>query len=172
MTSSNKAGRPIGSKQTNKPLKGKAISRALPASKRLKDALPVVKNDQGFEFQLTDADLDAIEDMVSIGAPASYVANTLGICEAELNIAIKNSVRVERAIKRGLANDEMEITSLVREQIAKGNMVAAIWYQKNKHGWRDNDNKGGNNAVIVNVSTGINRADDSQVIDIEGNNAQ
>ena len=137
------------------PLKGKAVSK--PLSTPLKVKLPTLKTIDGYELPLTTQDLEGIEDMVSIGASASYVAYQLGVSEGELNMAIRNSDRLKEAVKRGRARDEMEIVDLVREQIKKGNMVAAIWYQKNKHGWKDNDKGQGSGSIVVNVSTGINR---------------
>ena len=126
---------------------------------------PVITTTQGFEIKLSQADLDGVEDMVAIGANAAYVAHTLGCCEAELNEAVKKYGRLKQAIQRGVARDEMEVTSLVREQIKKGNITAAIWYQKNKHGWRDSDAKQGGSVTVVNVSTGITRNNEAQVID-------
>jgi len=161
--------RPIGSKN-KAPAKGKAISK--PLKQPMKQKLPVLKTIDGYELPLTAADLDGIEDMVAIGASASYVAYQFGVSEAELNVAIKNSVRLKAAVTNGRARDEMEIVDLVREQIKKGNMVAAIWYQKNKHGWRDNDAKQGGGVTVVNVSTGIDRGDTAAprvVSDIEPN---
>lgn len=155
--------RPVGSKQKNKPLVGKAISSAYDTPRKTK--LPTLKNAQGFEIVLTEQDLEGIEDMIAIGANAAYVAYQLGVCEAELNMGLKNFERLKQAIQRGLARDEMDIVTDLREQAKKGNITALIWYQKNKHGWRDNDAKAGNSVTIVNVSTGIDRGKPTQVID-------
>ena len=129
---------------------------------------PIIKNSQGFDVKLTQADLDGVTDLVAIGANAAYVAHMLGVDESALNEACRKYGRLKAAIQAGVARDEMEVVSLVREQIKKGNITAAIWYQKNKHGWRDTDSKGGASVTVVNVSTGIDRGNDAQVIDIEG----
>ncbi len=150
-------GRPKGSKNKKGYTKHAAISKPLDASQQLINKLPTVKTSAGYEFRLTEADLEGIRDMVANGASAKYVAYQLGISEGELNVAANNSLRVKEAIQQGLAIDEAEISNKFRELAMAGNVPAAIFYQKNKHGWLDKaeQNKQGN--TIINVVTGIDR---------------
>ena len=150
---------------TRKRRKTAAKSKAL--KQPLVNELPTVINEQGFEYKLVQADLDAITDMVANGASANYVAVQMGLSEGELNNAVNNSERVKNAVKKGLALDEQEIAQSLRETAKKGNIAALIWYQKNKHGWKDSSEQKTGGDITINVSTGINRASTKPAIDAE-----
>jgi len=160
-------GRPKGSKNKKTALDRKAISKELDAKHVLQNKLPIVENSKGYRFQLTEADLDGIIQAVSVGASAKYVAYQLGISEGELNVAINNSRRVKEAVQRGLAIDEMEMTSKFRELAMQGSVPAAIFYQKNKHGWLDSPVQNNKGDITINVVTGIDRDNEQTLIDAE-----
>ena len=150
-------GRPKGSKNKKGYTKHAAISKPLDPDNQLMTKLPLVKTSAGYEFRLTEADLEGIRDMVANGASAKYVAYQLGISEGELNVAVNNSLRVKEAIQQGLAIDEAEISNKFRELAMAGNVPAAIFYQKNKHGWKDKTEQSAQGNTIINVVTGIDR---------------
>lgn len=129
--------------------------------------LPCVVGADGSDRQIGPADLADIEGYCSIGAAPNYIAARLGLTTEVFLKLCEQCEPVRQAVERGRAIDEYEMTQVVREQGRGGNVAAAIWYQKNKHSWTDNDKsqKGQGVAKII-VNTGIER-ENRVIIDMD-----
>jgi len=145
--------------------KRKAVSKVKQHPMRIK--LPTVVTWEGYEYKLTERDLERVTELVGAGASAEYVAYSLGISGGEFNVAINNSERLKEAIKKGHAKDDYEMTSKFREMALNGNIAAGIWYSKNKMGWKDSHVQSKTGDITINVVTGIDRDDPQDPIDAE-----
>ena len=138
-------------------------------SKQLQKRLPEVTTMQGFKVRLTDKDLGNIERLVSLGATVDYVAFTLGITAREFDLAVNNSLRVEEAVRNGMAMDEHEMLSAAREKGKEGHFQYWAAYMRQKHGYVDNrgDKGQGHGSVSIVLNTGIDRGEPVSVERVE-----
>jgi hypothetical protein len=123
------------------------------------NTLPIVKLANGFTKQITQLDIDKIQELCSIGAKAEYVAYSLGMRLRDLESLRLDFPQIDDAINNGCAMDEFEVSNSLREQATNGNVLACIYYTKARHGWREKDTPNQNNLTIIQVTTGITRQD-------------
>jgi len=121
---------------------------------------PILKSPAGHNITLNQIDIDMITELVANGHSPDYVAMKLGVSTKEFDKARVNSDLVANAIRVGLAQDDADITKVIRDKAKEGNMVAAIHYSKHKLGWQSADSKNSSTAptVLVQINTGIDRS--------------
>ena len=115
-------------------------------------AVAVVKNRIGLSVPFTQRDLDQVQILCSTGHSARYIAYQLGLDEREFKKLVKHSHAVQEAIKLGLARDEQEMTSKLRELGIKGDRKAINDYLEHRHGKQK-----GYQGITVQINTGVER---------------
>lgn len=82
-------------------------------------------------------DINEVERLASQGLTHDQIADCLGINRETLYARKRASSDFSDAIKRGQAKGIDTITNALHEQAKAGNTSAAIFYLKNRAGWRD-----------------------------------
>lgn len=128
---------------------------------------PILKSPSGQTITLTQSDIDSITDLVSNGHSPDFVAHKLGVSVKEFDRARANNELVANAIRVGLANDDADVTKVIRDKALDGNMLAAIHYTKHKLGWQSAESKNAieksKPTVLIQINTGIDRGNDTTV---------
>ncbi len=83
-------------------------------------------------------DLQQVENLAARGLNESQVAQALGIAQDTLIRRKKKYCEFSEALKRGQAKGIAKIANALFEQGMNGQTAAAIFYMKNRAGWRDN----------------------------------
>ena len=125
------------------------------------ESLPALHGDDGYQVQLTNDHLQLIEELTAHGSTVEYCAMKLGVSVGAFIAAVEHFPRINEAIKRGVLQDAEDVKNVVRAKALEGNLLAAIWYQKNQFpdNWKDNRDKGPANVAIIQVNTNIIRND-------------
>jgi len=115
---------------------------------------PVIRKVNGFDLQVNSSVCQRVEELVSMGATARYVAKMLGVAERDLKSAADVCPELALAIEHGSAKDEFDVAKALRTEALSGDVPALSLYLKAKHGWRDRDASGGGGAspITINIS--------------------
>jgi hypothetical protein len=78
-----------------------------------------------------------VQALAAKGLSHQQICDAIGINVATLTRRRKESAELDDAIKAGQARGIAVITNALYQQAIKGNTSAAIFYLKNRAGWRD-----------------------------------
>ena len=81
--------------------------------------------------------LDIIRNMARLGHPTPSIAATLGVSRETLNQCRKRQPEVEEAFAEGLGGLEHELVHSLLEAARKGQVAAAMFLLKCRHGYRE-----------------------------------
>lgn len=84
-----------------------------------------------------EIDLAQVESLAGRGLNEGQVADALGICQDTLRRRKKKYSAFSEALKRGQAKGVAKIANALFEQGMNGQTAAAIFYMKNRAGWKD-----------------------------------
>lgn len=130
---------------------------------KTEDGFPILKTIAGHTITLRQCDMDMITELVATGHSPDFCAYRLGITTKEFERARANCERIQDALRIGLAKDDKEITTVIRDAAIKGSMIAAIHYTKHRLGWQSADSKSAieksKPTVVIQINTGIERGE-------------
>lgn len=103
---------------------------------RRKPARNLTVRDAG-GIAVTEGGLAIIRDMARLGHPVAAIAGALGMSRETLNQCRKRQPEVADALDEGLAGLEHELVNSLLKAARSGNVVAAMFLLKCRHGYRE-----------------------------------
>jgi len=96
--------------------------------------------------------LDIIRNMARLGHPVPSIAAALGVSRETLNQCRKRQPEVEEAFAEGLGGLEHELVHSLLEAARKGQVAAAMFLLKCRHGYRETGQADGGPKVAVQIN--------------------
>lgn len=90
---------------------------------------------------------DEVRNLIAAGMSIRAVARLKGVSDT----AIRK--RFKAAIREGLANEEAWFITRLRAAIERGNIVAMIWYSKNRLKWSDKIEQSNDHRITIRDKT-------------------
>lgn len=114
------------------PQKASTDSKAKPPRRRL------VRRQQGKVF-VTPAGRELIEQAAADGVTKTLIAKALGVGYDTFKKLLARDPRAQEAFDLGNAQNETELRNLLMEKARAGNVTAAIYLTKARHGWTEGE---------------------------------
>lgn len=155
-------------------LERKSEALATADSARRKGVVLVTTHDHG-RYELTDVGLALVQQLARDGHPDAAIAEAIGINRDTLRALRDRDKRVKEALARGKAANEGELVNLLQEQARAGNITAAIFLLKARHGYREGTERGeGQSAnIVINLPGARSPEDWTPPIDVgEGDDSE
>jgi hypothetical protein len=83
-------------------------------------------------------DYQQVERLAASGLTFEEMASSLGVSRDTLNERRRDTPEFDAAVRRGKAGLKSEIANLLVERARKGDVVAQIWIEKTRFGYREN----------------------------------
>lgn len=86
-------------------------------------------------------DLQAAEELASLGLTDQQIADSLGISRSTLSRRKADDATFDTALRKGKAQAIVKASSALMTQIEKGSLRAIIFYLKCRAGWREEESE-------------------------------
>lgn len=115
----------------------------------------LIASDCKKQCRITEYGTKIVKFYASNGLAMTTIAERLGIDHHTFNRAIRRQPEVAAALAQGKANEEFELKDCLMGMARRGNVIAAIFLLKARHGWTDQpvyqETKPTNLQVIINA---------------------
>ena len=102
---------------------------------RRKAPARLVRRDQPGGIRVTGAGRALIEEAAANGVSKATIAKRLGVAVKTFSDILRRDTKAQDAFDLGTAANEDELRNLLMDQARDGNVTAAIYLTKARHGW-------------------------------------
>jgi len=128
-----------------------APSSGLPAPLAVQPVAGALVKAADGSYTCTEAGYGAAEALAGAGLSVAAIAAFLGCSAGTLRKLRDRDERLEAALARGLAANEVELLGVLQTAARKGMFVPAIFLLKARHGYREGDAPDTRPNVVINL---------------------